>query len=246
MSKSAILSIFLAAGILVMVIYLVMEDERPVQMSRQSTQARFGEESRGKVWSGYVYWDERDGQLKFRPCGEQMHDYALRDQDLKSRQWSRLVDKLQSMPYMPRFTVLVGQKSGGGEDRDIQSMQVLQVRRIDPRGNCKEDRIVITKPLPGAKIDSPLVIQGRARGSWFFEGDFPVLLTNWDGLIIAQGIASAQEEWMTEDFVPFTCRLTFDPPSYGQRGTLILRKDNPSDNPALNDALEIPVRFMGN
>lgn len=244
MSKSAIVSILLAAGILGMVVYLAIEDERPAQMSRQITQAEADDESRGRVWSGYVYWDERDGQLRFRPCGEREPEYVLQAQGLKNRQWSELVDELRAMPSFPRFTVLAGEESG--EEGEDQTLKVFEVRRIDPQGNCKEDRIVITKPLPGEKIDSPLVIQGRARGSWFFEGDFPVLLTNWDGLIIAHGIASAQGEWMTEDFVPFTCRLTFNPPSYGQRGTLILRKDNPSDNQALNDALEIPVRFMGN
>jgi hypothetical protein len=92
-------------------------------------------------------------------------------------------------------------------------------------------------------VVSPLLIQGRARGTWFFEGDFPVLLTDWDGLIIAQGIARAKGEWMTKDFVPFVCRLQFEAPSFGRRGTLILRKDNPSDNPDLDDALEVPLRF---
>jgi hypothetical protein len=56
---------------------------------------------------------------------------------------------------------------------------------------------------------------------------------------------------MSEEFVPFACRLEFAAPAFGQgqapafaqRGTLILRKDNPSDNPALDDALEVPVRF---
>jgi len=247
MSKKAILSMLLAAGILGMGAYVALQKERSTEVSRQSTQVQQGasdEASRGRVWTGYVYWDKRDEQLMFRPCGKGMSESVLQDRDLKNRRWSELVHTLRSMPFMPRFTVLAGKESQAGEDEGEKILQVLEVRRIDARGNCKEDRIVITEPLPGELVKSPLLVTGRARGSWFFEGDFPVLLTDWDGLIIAQGIASAKGEWMTEEFVPFTCRLSFDRPSYGQRGTLILRKDNPSDNPALDDALEIPVRFV--
>lgn len=92
-------------------------------------------------------------------------------------------------------------------------------------------------------ISSPLVVTGRARGYWFFEASFPVVLTDWDGKIIADGYATAEGEWMTEDFVPFYFTLTFDKPAYGERGTLILRKDNPSGLPEHDAAVEIPVRF---
>ena len=51
--------------------------------------------------------------------------------------------------------------------------------------------IHVTTPLPNANISSPLVISGEARGNWFFEGSFPVLLTDWDGKVIAQGVAVA-------------------------------------------------------
>ena len=69
------------------------------------------------------------------------------------------------------------------------------------------------------------------------------MLTNWDGLIIAEGIAQAKREWMTEDFVPFEVTLDFIKPDYGKRGTLILKKDNPSGLPEHDNALEIPINF---
>ena len=93
------------------------------------------------------------------------------------------------------------------------------------------------------KISSPLIIKGGARGTWFFEGDFPIVLTNWDGLIIAEGYATAQSDWMTEDFVPYEAVLEFIRPEFGERGSLILQKDNPSGLPANDDALEIPIYF---
>lgn len=111
------------------------------------------------------------------------------------------------------------------------------------------DQIVVTTPTPDAHIQSPLIIAGKARGPWFFEASFPVVLTDWDGKIIANGHATAQGNWMTGDFVPFTATLHFTSPyhtgdsSFMQRGTLILKKDNPSGIPANDDAYEFPIRF---
>jgi hypothetical protein len=109
----------------------------------------------------------------------------------------------------------------------------------------KADLIRISSPRPNQVIVSPLLITGEARGNWFFEASFPVALTDWDGRIIAEGVATAKNDWMTEDFVPFEASLTFtpDPNAYSNNGTLILRKDNPSGLPENDDALEVPVVF---
>jgi hypothetical protein len=114
-------------------------------------------------------------------------------------------------------------------------------------GNAVEkmDKIRITSPAPGAWISSPLTITGEARGNWMFEASFPVILTDWDGKIIAEGHAEAQGDWMTTEFVPFKATITFTKPTQvpNNRGTLILKKDNPSGLPQNDDALEIPVYF---
>ncbi|MFH1667500.1 MAG: Gmad2 immunoglobulin-like domain-containing protein [Candidatus Komeilibacteria bacterium] len=108
----------------------------------------------------------------------------------------------------------------------------------------EDDQLIILDiPQPESIISSPLLLSGRARGTWFFEATFPVILTDWDGLIIAQGYATAQDDWMTEDFVPFTAELEFTKPEYGERGALILQKDNPSGLPEYDDALEITIYF---
>ncbi|MCX6736037.1 MAG: hypothetical protein NTZ13_03050 [Candidatus Parcubacteria bacterium] len=112
----------------------------------------------------------------------------------------------------------------------------------------KANLIHVQTPVPNQTVASPLTIKGEARGSWFFEASFPVVLTDWDGKIIAQGIARAESDWMTNDFVPFTARLNFttDKNTYSNRGSLILRKDNPSGLPENDNALEIPVIFSKN
>jgi hypothetical protein len=115
--------------------------------------------------------------------------------------------------------------------------------------NEKADLIKLVTPVPNGVVNSPLLVSGEARGYWFFEASFPVTLTNWDGLIIAEGIATAEGEWMTEEFVPFTANLDFvnpykeGDPDFMKRGLLILQKDNPSGLPENDNALEIPVRF---
>lgn len=111
----------------------------------------------------------------------------------------------------------------------------------------KTNLIRINTPRPNQTISNPLTITGEARGNWFFEASFPVVLTDWDGRIIAQGIAQAKSDWMTTDFVPFEAMLTFtvDKNAYSNKGSLILRKDNPSGLPQNDDALEIPIVFAG-
>ncbi|MBU1557450.1 Gmad2 immunoglobulin-like domain-containing protein [Patescibacteria group bacterium] len=111
----------------------------------------------------------------------------------------------------------------------------------------KDNLIRLDNPRPNQKIESPLTLKGEARGTWFFEGDFPVILTDWDGKIIAEGFFTAKDDWMTEEFVPFEGTLVFENPEnlgdFSEKGSLILRKDNPSGLPENDDALEIPIRF---
>ncbi len=109
----------------------------------------------------------------------------------------------------------------------------------------KADKIVLTVPAPYERISSPVTITGKARGPWFFEASFPIMVVNWDGLIIGEGIATADGDWMTTEFVPFTATVTFtaDPDAYSDRGAIILQRDNPSGLPENDDALEVPVIF---
>ena len=111
--------------------------------------------------------------------------------------------------------------------------------------------IRVDSPRPEEEIFSPLAISGEARGYWFFEASFPVVLVDWDGRIIAQYYAQAKGEWMTADFVSFESVLEFESPvflgadinHFSRRGALILKKDNPSGLSKYDDFLEIPISF---
>lgn len=64
--------------------------------------------------------------------------------------------------------------------------------------------ITVTSPTPNQLISSPLIITGQVRGNWFFEATAPVELIDANGNKIAKGNITANGDWMTTEFVPFT------------------------------------------
>jgi hypothetical protein len=107
----------------------------------------------------------------------------------------------------------------------------------------KTQLITIDSPRPNATVSGPIAIKGKARGNWFFEASFPIELKDAKGNVLGQTHAQAQGDWMTENFVDYTATLTFPPQPKGSKGTLYLKKDNPSGDPARDDALIVPVVF---
>jgi hypothetical protein len=106
----------------------------------------------------------------------------------------------------------------------------------------KVDLIKISNPRPATEINSPLEVTGEARGTWYFEASFPVYLYDENNNRIATGIAQAQGEWMTEEFVPFVTTLEFTAP-VSKKGYLVLERSNPSGLPENADELRVPVFF---
>jgi len=114
-----------------------------------------------------------------------------------------------------------------------------------------DERVQLELPKALSAISSPLVVSGMARGSWYFEATFPIMLVDWDGRIIASHYAEAKQDWMTNDFVPFSGLLEFtspveglhDAPDFMHRGTLIIQRSNASGLPEHDAAVEIPIWF---
>lgn len=102
--------------------------------------------------------------------------------------------------------------------------------------------ISVEAPAANQKITSPLLIRGRARGTWYFEASFPARLLDGQSREIAVMPLQAQGEWMTTDFVPFEGTMTFPKPVTAE-GTLVFEKDNPSGLPEHAAEIRIPVRF---
>ena len=108
--------------------------------------------------------------------------------------------------------------------------------------SAKSGLIVVDALKPGDAVASPLTVTGKARGNWFFEASFPIQLIDANGKLLATGIAQAQDEWMTTNFVPYKTTLTFGVPET-PTGTLVFTKDNPSGLPQHDDHMSLPVRF---
>lgn len=134
--------------------------------------------------------------------------------------------------YPPLFMTLAGhalaaEKDGFGADY-AAAFLATQLLAVRPQGNCWSDSIVVTSPRPGQTISSPVIVTGRARGSWFFEGDFPLVLKDVNGGVISESYATAQGAWMTKEFVSFVGTLQFATPPAVARGVLVIKKDNPT------------------
>ncbi len=97
------------------------------------------------------------------------------------------------------------------------------------------EMVKVSSPLPGATVSKTFTATGFARGMWFFEASFPVEIRDPQNNLVGQGIAQANGDWMTEEFVPFTAPITVN--AYTGPATLVLKKDNPSGLPE-NDASE--------
>ena len=104
------------------------------------------------------------------------------------------------------------------------------------------DLIRVGTPQVNATVESPVVIEGEARGNWYFEASFPVAILDANGQELGRVAAEAQGEWMTTEFVPFVVTLTFAQPTT-DTGTLILEKSNPSGLPEHAAEVRIPIRF---
>ncbi len=101
--------------------------------------------------------------------------------------------------------------------------------------------IIVSNIKDNQEVTNPIKIEGKARGTWFFEATFPIQLIDADGNVLSTGFGQAIDDWMTEDFVNFTATLTFTKPTSTKHALLVLSKDNPSGNPDFDQSIFIPV-----
>ena len=106
--------------------------------------------------------------------------------------------------------------------------------------NATPDMISVSLPFPGAVTGKEFAVQGEARGNWYFEASFPITLLDKDGKVLATAIATAQGDWMTTEFVPFTAQIKV-PETYIGPATLVLKKDNPSGLPENDGSISFPI-----
>jgi hypothetical protein len=107
--------------------------------------------------------------------------------------------------------------------------------------NTTAEKIIVSTPYPGAVTGKDFSVLGEAAG-WYFEASFPVEVIDPSNNILWQGPAQALSDWMTANLVAFKADIKITN-GYTGPATLILRKDNPSGEPANDASMSMPINI---
>lgn len=167
---------------------------------------------------------------------------------IKSKNYDILMTNNEQQIYMKKISLLAGMTlalmlGGCALPWNNQTPTSAQLNANQTATTPPQAQLVnLTSPEPNAIISSPVTISGEAKGSWYFEGTFPVSIVDSDNNELASGAATAIGEWTTDKFVPFTATLIFKPTTK-TNGFIILKKDNPSGLPQNDASVRVPIRF---
>lgn len=103
------------------------------------------------------------------------------------------------------------------------------------------DSIQIVSPRPNQAVEASFVIQGSARGFWFFEGQMTAELRDTQNNLLGKTVLTADAEWMTEEFVPFSGLLEYQKIDEVKSGLLLIHSANPSGLRENSRELIVPV-----
>lgn len=101
--------------------------------------------------------------------------------------------------------------------------------------------ISITSPKPGSIISQRVTIVGKAKGSWFNEGRFPVFVLDEEDKEVGSGSAIAQVDiFSSEEYIPFAATISLDPDK-SSPGSIKFVQDSPSGLTGNEFTYQIPV-----
>ncbi len=124
----------------------------------------------------------------------------------------------------------------------IVAFNLYQRYLITKKINDAKYTITIDSPKPYQKIQNPIYIKGKVKGSFFFEGTFPVRIEDENGNIIIVDHIETKDDWMTENFVSFEKYLGISNVNI-KRGFIVFEKANPSGLPENKFEIKIPIYF---
>jgi len=125
---------------------------------------------------------------------------------------------------------------------ELNAQKKLAQQQVNTNTSQRGVKTIVYTPASNAKVGSPLAVVGEVPGTWSSEASFPVVLKDSSGNVIAKTTAQVLGDWMTDQLVPFSAKLTFTGSPTGN-GTLILQKDNPSGISQNDDTVSIPIKF---
>lgn len=98
----------------------------------------------------------------------------------------------------------------------------------------------LIQPERGTTVARPVFVKGRARGTWFSGGSFPVKVMNDNGKLIGEGRAKATGSTAGENFVYFSGYIPSSLPANG-RAVLVFAAADPERLPELERELRVRV-----
>lgn len=145
-----------------------------------------------------------------------------------------------------QITVLDTKVSSLQKQQSVSSQQSVTPSSVGMAGTTyvsqKGIQIILYTPVKNTRVTSPLGVVGKVPGNWSTEASFPILLKDSTGKAIAQGAGQLLGDWMTDQPVLFSAKLTYSSTAPGT-GALVLQRDNPSGQPSSSDTLSIPVQL---
>ena len=93
-----------------------------------------------------------------------------------------------------------------------------------PDAVAASELVLSHAPSEGARVSSPLTLEGTAPNDWYFEGQFLAKLIGADGAIIAEAPALPQTDWQKPGPVAFVADLVFEVAA-DTPATLVLQED---------------------
>ena len=114
----------------------------------------------------------------------------------------------------------------------VQAPEVDMGLEVNGPANILPIELGVETNQDGRKVllvsNTILTFTGKAPGTMFFEASFPIYFEDEMGATVAQGLASANGDWMTTSTVPFTATLQVKPITVPVIGSIVFRRDNPS------------------
>jgi hypothetical protein len=118
-------------------------------------------------------------------------------------------------------------------------------------GECKtadQNSTTSTSPvslkIPTSRtLPNPVSLEGQAPGTWFGAGSILVEVTDGTGNMLGSARLNAVGEWMTEKMVTFKGSVSYKVPSGVKDGYIVVKKNNASGNPAMDQSVKASVNF---
>ena len=105
---------------------------------------------------------------------------------------------------------------------------VAPVTGCNNRVDFSDGEVLFDNLEPWGSIPDDIILTGDILGTWSFEGQLSLYLYDENAVLLGQWSMVLQDDWMTEELVPFSVPLVFDPGD-SEAGTIVVEAANPSD-----------------